>query len=96
MKMHEMIKTRAAASNTTVVVYEPGNMTKYVVSFTRVGKDTRPYLGGTYAVSILNMGKSAVFGDMTAVRWDYVGEKLGLSEGDARPITDLLHELAGE
>lgn len=77
----------------TVVCYEPGNMTRYVLTFSEVPPESCRLLAvdpGAAIVSDINRRTSYVFQPEGLLLFNYVGDKLSRREPDAVVITELI------
>lgn len=79
---------------TELIVFEPGNATRYVLTIAYLAKHRRgkKLLGGMDVVVSLvqSMNGSVLMSQVSVPGADYLAEKLRLSEADTRPIRALL------
>jgi hypothetical protein len=81
-----------------VVDYQPGNATRYLVSFMKLTASICDQIGcqeGSTLVSWIAEGRSYPFIPDNFLAWPYVHEKLGGSEDDARCLTELIALMLG-
>ena len=78
-----------------LVMYEPGNMTRYMVVVVRLGGEFAAEIGAYptgYTVSIVNFRKARtlVLSAPAFLHPDYVAEEMGIGVSDAAVIAELL------
>ncbi len=92
-------------SRQVLLEYQPGNGSRYVVSFAQVPDEAQSGLGcypGSWLVSLVDgacEGRACVLGPHGYLSLDYVAQKLRLPlethEGDLRVLTELIGHVLG-
>lgn len=89
----EGITSLYASGGVTVVCYEPGNMTRYVLTFAKVPSGSCQLLAvdpGGVVVSDINRQSTHAFQPKGLLHYEYVAEKLKRREPDAIVIAELI------
>jgi hypothetical protein len=90
----DAIKSRTQCGNTTVINYQPGNGSLYIIHLT----DLRAMEGGVYTVALMTTGHGTC---MTVADTGgylspgYVAEKLKVGRGDAGVLAEVIAHLTG-
>jgi hypothetical protein len=91
--VEEGITQRYVEDGVTVVCYEPGNGTRYVLTFTKVPDEACMLLAvspGATIVADINHQVAYVFQPKGILHFNYVGHKMKRSEPDSIVIAELI------
>lgn len=92
------IAQRHEDEGVTLVVYEPGNMTRYVIALSAIPDTACKVLGanpGAMLVSHTNRSTCYTFQPKGLLHYAYVGAKLNIPEPDSVVIAELIGYLMG-
>lgn len=95
--MNKKIRSIVKQDQATLVNYQPGNGTKYLVLFQKLPAEICMEIGGYEEpgtlVTVVNLHEASLFvpGYTGSVSLSYFMEKTGFSEGDAAPLVELIN-----